>query len=158
MGASTASRSTGSAPATFETELNVALVENPEFNAWVARPHARRALGRARRTDRRCASSSPPTRPSFVNGQVLYVDGGVLFGDVGVMARVPGVGGAKTSGTPGSVIPAKEPVKKSRSGFASCVLRGPPLTRRAPQDEGVGLGFMSAQVVTPLMEIPTAAS
>lgn len=41
------------APGYFRTPLNQALVDNPDFSAWLEKAHPRRALGQCRRVDRR---------------------------------------------------------------------------------------------------------
>jgi gluconate 5-dehydrogenase len=67
----------GIAPGYFKTELNAALVANPEFNAWVEKrtPMARwgevSELGGA-------AVFLASEAASFVNGHILYVDGAFL--------------------------------------------------------------------------------
>lgn len=65
----------GIGPGYMKTEMNRALVDNPEFSAWVA---SRTPAGRWGELDELksvvvfLASDSS----SFVNGQVIYVDGG----------------------------------------------------------------------------------
>ena len=60
------------------TDMNEALVNNPEFNAWVIGAHARAALGRARRNWSAPPCSWPRAASDYVNGQIIYVDGGML--------------------------------------------------------------------------------
>jgi gluconate 5-dehydrogenase len=66
----------GLAPGYFETELNAALVADPEFTAWLAK---RTPAGRWGKVEELvgaaiflCGDSA-----SFVNGHILYVDGGI---------------------------------------------------------------------------------
>ena len=64
------------APGYFDTELTSALVNDPEFTAWLAK---RTPAGRWGRTEELIGSllflASPAS--AFVNGQILYVDGGM---------------------------------------------------------------------------------
>ena len=64
------------APGYFDTELTSALVNDPEFTAWLAK---RTPAGRWGRTEELIGSllflASPAS--DFVNGQILYVDGGM---------------------------------------------------------------------------------
>ena len=64
----------GIAPGYFRTELNEALVSNPEFNAWVEK---RTPMGRwgevAELGGAAVFLASEASR--FVNGHILYVDG-----------------------------------------------------------------------------------
>ncbi|WP_323990128.1 SDR family oxidoreductase [Nguyenibacter sp. L1] len=64
-------------PGYFETPLNRALVEDPEFNAWLKK---RTPAGRWGRVEelQGAAVFLASDASSFVNGQTLYVDGGVL--------------------------------------------------------------------------------
>jgi gluconate 5-dehydrogenase len=66
----------GLAPGYFETELNAALVADPEFTAWLSK---RTPAGRWGKVEELvgaaiflCGDSA-----SFVNGHILYVDGGI---------------------------------------------------------------------------------
>ena len=63
-------------PGYFDTPLNKALVENPEFDAWLRK---RTPAGRwGRPEDLHGAAVFLASRASdFVNGQMLYVDGGI---------------------------------------------------------------------------------
>jgi len=64
------------APGYFKTELNLALVEDEKFSAWLS---ARTPMGRWGDVEELVGAaiflSSPAS--SFVNGHVLYVDGGI---------------------------------------------------------------------------------
>ncbi len=64
-------------PGYFATPLNQALIENPEFDAWLK---TRTPAGRWGRTEelQGAAIFLASGASDFVNGQVLYVDGGVL--------------------------------------------------------------------------------
>lgn len=66
----------GIGPGYMKTELNRALVENPEFSAWVA---ARTPAGRWGELDelKSAVVFLASDSSSFVNGQVIYVDGGL---------------------------------------------------------------------------------
>ena len=65
------------APGYFRTELNAALIANPEFNAWVEK---RTPMGRwgevAELGGAAIFLASEASR--FVSGQILYVDGAVM--------------------------------------------------------------------------------
>jgi gluconate 5-dehydrogenase len=63
-------------PGYFDTPLNKALVENPEFDSWLRK---RTPAGRwGRLEDLHGAAVFLASRASdFVNGQMLYVDGGI---------------------------------------------------------------------------------
>lgn len=69
----------GIGPGYFDTEMNRALIDNPEFNAWVCK---RTPLGRwGEPKDLKgpvvfLASSAS----DYVNGHILYIDGGLLAG------------------------------------------------------------------------------
>jgi gluconate 5-dehydrogenase len=67
----------GIGPGYFDTELTAALVQDPEFSAWV---RGRTPAGRWGRTEDLIGAlvflASPAS--DFVNGQVVYVDGGML--------------------------------------------------------------------------------
>jgi gluconate 5-dehydrogenase len=67
----------GIGPGYFKTELNKALVENPEFDAWVKK---RTPAGRWGEVDelKGVALFLSSDASSYVNGQVVYVDGGML--------------------------------------------------------------------------------
>ncbi len=64
-------------PGYFETPLNQALIDDPEFDAWLKKRTPSARWGKVEELRGACiflASSAA----SFVNGQILYVDGGVL--------------------------------------------------------------------------------
>jgi gluconate 5-dehydrogenase len=69
----------GIGPGYFKTELNKALVENPEFDAWVRK---RTPAGRWGELDelKGVALFLASDASSYVNGQIIYVDGGMLSG------------------------------------------------------------------------------
>jgi gluconate 5-dehydrogenase len=64
-------------PGYFVTELNQALVANPEFNRWIC---GRTPAGRWGQPSELAGAAVFLASPAsdFVNGQVLYVDGGLL--------------------------------------------------------------------------------
>jgi gluconate 5-dehydrogenase len=64
-------------PGYFATRLNQALVDNPDFDAWLK---ARTPAGRWGRVEelQGAAIFLASAASDFVNGQVIYVDGGVL--------------------------------------------------------------------------------
>ena len=66
----------GLAPGYFETELNAALVANPEFSAWLAK---RTPAGRWGKVEELVGAAVflAGDSASFVNGHILYVDGGI---------------------------------------------------------------------------------
>ena len=68
---------TANGPGYIETPLNRALVEDPEFNAWLTK---RTPAGRWGKVEelQGAAIFLASDASSFVNGQTLYVDGGVL--------------------------------------------------------------------------------
>ncbi len=67
----------GIGPGYFATPLNQALIENPEFDAWLKN---RTPAGRWGRVEelQGAAIFLASAASDFVNGQILYVDGGVL--------------------------------------------------------------------------------
>ncbi len=69
----------GLGPGYFDTELTQALVQNPEFTAWLK---ARTPAGRWGKVDELMGAiiflASPAS--DFVNGHILYVDGGMTAG------------------------------------------------------------------------------
>lgn len=64
------------APGYFETPLNAALMENPEFNTWL---EGRTPAGRWGKTHELVGAAVflASEASSFVNGHTLYVDGGI---------------------------------------------------------------------------------
>ncbi|MGD1879796.1 MAG: SDR family oxidoreductase [Kiloniellaceae bacterium] len=66
----------GLAPGYFETELNAALVADPEFTAWLAK---RTPAGRWGKVEELVGAAIflAGESASFVNGHILYVDGGI---------------------------------------------------------------------------------
>jgi gluconate 5-dehydrogenase len=66
----------GLGPGYFETELNQALVDDPEFSAWLQK---RTPAGRWGKVDELIGAGIflASSASSFVNGHVLYVDGGI---------------------------------------------------------------------------------
>ncbi len=67
----------GIGPGYFKTELNRALFENPEFDAWVTNRTPARRWGDVAELQG-AAVFLASDASSFVNGQVIYVDGGLL--------------------------------------------------------------------------------
>jgi gluconate 5-dehydrogenase len=69
-------RVNGLAPGYFRTDLNEALVNNPEFSDWLGR---RTPLGRWGETDELVGAAIylASDASSFVTGQMVYVDGGL---------------------------------------------------------------------------------
>jgi gluconate 5-dehydrogenase len=67
----------GIGPGYFATPLNQALIDNPEFDAWLKN---RTPAGRWGRVEelQGAAIFLASSASDFVNGQILYVDGGVL--------------------------------------------------------------------------------
>ena len=67
----------GIGPGYFATELNTALINNPEFDAWV---RARTPAGRWARPEELAGAAVFLASPAsdVVTGQVIYVDGGLL--------------------------------------------------------------------------------
>ena len=66
----------GLAPGYFETELNAALVADPEFSAWLARRTPAGRWGKVAELVGAAIFLSADSA-SFVNGHILYVDGGI---------------------------------------------------------------------------------
>ena len=64
-------------PGYFATPLNQALIDNPEFDAWLK---TRTPAGRWGRVEelQGAAIFLASAASDFVNGQIIYVDGGVL--------------------------------------------------------------------------------
>jgi gluconate 5-dehydrogenase len=67
----------GIGPGYFATELNAALISDPEFNAWVC---ARTPAGRWGEPKELVGAAVflASSASDFVNGQIVYVDGGLL--------------------------------------------------------------------------------
>ncbi len=67
----------GIGPGYFDTEMNAALVQNPEFDRWLK---ARTPAGRWGRPEELVGAAVflASEASSFVTGQIIYVDGGVL--------------------------------------------------------------------------------
>ncbi|HET6519310.1 MAG TPA: SDR family oxidoreductase [Geminicoccaceae bacterium] len=67
----------GIGPGYFATELNTALIDNPEFDAWV---RARTPAGRWAEPEELAGTAVflASAASDFVTGQVIYVDGGLL--------------------------------------------------------------------------------
>ena len=66
----------GLAPGYFETPLNQALVDDPDFTAWLAKRTPAGRWGRVEELVGACIFLASDAA-SFVNGTVLYVDGGI---------------------------------------------------------------------------------
>jgi len=66
----------GLAPGYFETELNAALVADPEFSAWLAKRTPAGRWGKVQELVGAAIFLSAESA-SFVNGHILYVDGGI---------------------------------------------------------------------------------
>ena len=64
-------------PGYFATPLNQALIENPDFDAWLKTRTPAGRWGRVEELQGACIFLAS-TASDFVNGQILYVDGGVL--------------------------------------------------------------------------------
>jgi len=64
------------APGYFATPLNQALIDNPEFNAWVEKRTPAGRWGRLDELQGACVFLASAAS-SFVNGHTLYVDGGM---------------------------------------------------------------------------------
>ena len=64
-------------PGYFATPLNQALIEDPEFDAWLKNRTPARRWGRVEELVGACIFLASAAS-DFVNGQTLYVDGGVL--------------------------------------------------------------------------------
>ena len=64
-------------PGYFETPLNQALIDNPEFDAWLKNRTPAGRWGKVEELQGACIFLASDAS-SFVNGQILYVDGGVL--------------------------------------------------------------------------------
>ncbi|MFD0917195.1 SDR family oxidoreductase [Pseudahrensia aquimaris] len=66
----------GLAPGYFKTELTEALVNNPEFTAWLTGRTPARRWGDVEELQGACIFLASPAS-SFTNGHIMYVDGGV---------------------------------------------------------------------------------
>ncbi|MEL6752019.1 MAG: SDR family oxidoreductase [Pseudomonadota bacterium] len=66
----------GLAPGYFETPLNQALVDDPEFTAWLAKRTPAGRWGKVEELVGACVFLASPSA-SFVNGHTLFVDGGI---------------------------------------------------------------------------------
>ncbi len=64
------------APGYFETPLNAALVEDPEFSAWLEKRTPAGRWGRVEELVGACVFLASDAS-SFINGHTLYVDGGI---------------------------------------------------------------------------------
>lgn len=64
-------------PGYFETSLNQALIDDPEFDAWLKKRTPAERWGKVEELRGACIFLASEAS-SFVNGQTLYVDGGVL--------------------------------------------------------------------------------
>ena len=64
-------------PGYFETPLNQALIDNPEFDAWLKTRTPAGRWGKVEELQGACIFLASEAS-SFVNGQTLYIDGGVL--------------------------------------------------------------------------------
>ncbi|MEZ5930551.1 MAG: SDR family oxidoreductase [Alphaproteobacteria bacterium] len=64
-------------PGYFETPLNQALIDDPEFDAWLRQRTPAGRWGKVEELRGACIFLASDAS-SFVNGQILYVDGGVL--------------------------------------------------------------------------------
>ena len=64
-------------PGYFETPLNQALIDDPEFDAWLRKRTPAGRWGKVEELRGACIFLASDAS-SFVNGQILYVDGGVL--------------------------------------------------------------------------------
>jgi gluconate 5-dehydrogenase len=64
------------APGYFDTPLNAALVNDPDFTAWLAKRTPAGRWGRVEELVGACVFLASPSA-SFVNGHILYVDGGI---------------------------------------------------------------------------------
>ncbi|NBT33358.1 MAG: SDR family oxidoreductase, partial [Rhodobacteraceae bacterium] len=64
------------APGYFKTPLNQALVDDPEFTAWLEKRTPAGRWGNVEELVGACIFLASPAS-SFVNGHTLYVDGGI---------------------------------------------------------------------------------
>jgi gluconate 5-dehydrogenase len=64
-------------PGYFETPLNQALIDNPEFDAWLKNRTPAGRWGKVKELQGACIFLASDAS-SFINGQIIYVDGGVL--------------------------------------------------------------------------------
>jgi gluconate 5-dehydrogenase len=70
-------QSNGIGPGYIRTEMNIALTENPEFDAFVKRRTPAARWGEVDELKGAAVFLSAPAS-DFVNGQIIYIDGGVL--------------------------------------------------------------------------------
>ena len=67
----------GIGPGYFETPLNQALIDDPEFDAWLKNRTPAARWGKVEELQGACIFLASKAS-SFINGQIIYVDGGVL--------------------------------------------------------------------------------
>jgi gluconate 5-dehydrogenase len=67
----------GIGPGYFKTEMNTALIQNHDFNAWVEKRTPAGRWGEVEELQGACIFLASEAS-SYVNGQVIYVDGGTL--------------------------------------------------------------------------------
>ncbi|MGI9451373.1 MAG: SDR family oxidoreductase [Geminicoccaceae bacterium] len=67
----------GIGPGYFETPLNQALIDNPDFDAWLKNRTPAARWGKVEELQGACIFLASKAS-SFINGQIIYVDGGVL--------------------------------------------------------------------------------
>ena len=67
----------GIGPGYFETPLNQALIDNPDFDAWLKNRTPAGRWGKVEELQGACIFLAAQAS-SFINGQIIYVDGGVL--------------------------------------------------------------------------------
>ncbi len=67
----------GIGPGYFETPLNQALIDNPDFDAWLKNRTPAARWGKVEELQGACIFLASEAS-SFINGHIIYVDGGVL--------------------------------------------------------------------------------